>query len=78
VGHLGGEEKGNILGVEYQISYSPLSMWFKVSSHNIPPLRVHAMITGIDKFQEHYIKYMPEEKWETANEKFMQDKRVNK
>jgi hypothetical protein len=61
-----------------KITYSPLSMWFKVSSPNTPPLRIHAMITGVNKFQAQYMKNMPENKWKSAYDKFNQDKRVNK
>jgi len=53
-------------------------MWFKVTSSNSPPLRIHALISGIDNFQKLYIEKLPEEKWIKAHEKFRQDKRVNK
>jgi hypothetical protein len=60
------------------ISYSPTSMWFKVTSSKTPPLRIHALISGIDNFQRLYIEKLPEGKWIKAHEKFGQDKRVNK
>lgn len=61
-----------------KITYSPLSMWFKISSSNIPPLRIHAMITGVDKLQAQYMQNLPEEKWKSAYNNFNKDKRVNK
>ena len=61
-----------------EITYSPTSMWFKISSSKAPPLRVHALISGISVFQQLYIEKLPQEKWVKAQEKFSQDKRVNK
>lgn len=55
-----------------EISYSPASMWFKVSSRKSAPLRIHALITGIDTFQKFYIENLPEEKWIEAHNKFAQ------
>jgi hypothetical protein len=56
-----------------EISYSPASMWFKVSSRSKAPLRIHALITGIDTFQKFYIENLPEEKWVNAHNKFPQN-----
>lgn len=61
-----------------EISYSPTSMWFKISSSKSPPLRVHALISGISVFQKLYVEKLPQEKWVKAHAKFSQDKRVNK
>ncbi len=61
-----------------KITYSPTSMWFKISSEEIPPLRIHALITGVEIFQKYYIENLPEEKWIKAHEKFGQNKRVNR
>lgn len=60
-----------------RITYSPLSMWFKISAPSMPSLRIHAMITGLDEFQAQYMKNMPVEKWKSAYDNFNQDKRVN-
>ena len=59
------------------ISYSPLSMWFKISALNKRPLRVHGMITGIDKFQNHFMTNLPVAKWKSAYDKAKKDNRVN-
>lgn len=59
------------------ITYSPSSMWFKVTAPKSAPLRIHALISGIDNFQRFYIEKLPKEKWIKAHEKFGQDKRVN-
>jgi len=53
-----------------EISYSPASMWFKITAKNKPSLRIHALISGINIFQQYFIEYMPEEKWLSAYEKF--------
>lgn len=60
------------------ITYSPSSMWFKITALKSAPLRIHALISGIDHFQRLYIEKLPEEKWIKAHEKFGQDRRVNK
>ena len=60
-----------------KITYSKWSMWFKILSEGKKSLRIHAMISGIDKFQEHYIRYLPEEKWNSAHEKYYDDDRVS-
>jgi len=60
------------------ITYSPTSMWFKVTSSKSAPLRIHALISGVGDFQRFYMEKLPEEKWIKAHEKFGQDKRVNK
>ena len=54
----------------YEISYSPLSMWFKINAENKSPLRIHAWIDGIDIFQQHFIENLPEEKWAAAYEQY--------
>ena len=54
----------------YKISYSPSSMWFKVTANNKSTLRLHAFITDINIFQQHFIENMPEEKWLSAYERF--------
>ena len=61
-----------------EITYSPMSMWFKISSSKSPPLRIHALISGINVFQKLFVEKLPREKWVKAHEKFRQDKRVNK
>ncbi len=53
-----------------EISYSPISMWFKITAKNKPTLRLHAFITGINIFQQHFIENMREEKWLSAYESY--------
>jgi hypothetical protein len=60
-----------------EITYSAMSMWFKVSAKDKAPLRIHAYISGIDTFQKYYTENMPEKKWSKAHEVFSQDKRVS-
>ena len=52
------------------ISYSHNSMWFKLTADNKAPLRIHAMISGIDQVLLHFEKYVPQEKWIEAFEKY--------
>lgn len=60
------------------ISYSPASMWFKVTAPHSAPLRIHALISGIDNFLRLCIEKLPEEKWMKAHEQFVKDKRVSR
>ncbi|HEX5057029.1 MAG TPA: hypothetical protein VFX02_11080 [Gammaproteobacteria bacterium] len=61
-----------------KITYSPVTMWFKITAHDKTPLRIHAWIGGLQQFQKCFIENLPEEKWLSAHEKFMKDGRVVK
>lgn len=52
------------------ITYSNNSMWFKLIAKDKAPLRIHAMISGINKVLSHFEKHMPQEKWIEAFEKY--------
>lgn len=60
-----------------KITYSPWSMWFKVSAGNKAPLRIHAMVSGIPEFKKCFLENLPEEKWVSADEKSDRDDRIN-
>lgn len=53
-----------------KVSYSPTSMWFKLSAKGKAPLRIHAMITGINQVLLHFEKYIPQDKWIEAFENY--------
>ena len=63
-----------------QITYSPASMLFKVTSlkQGIAPLRIHALNSGIDELQNLYTQKLPKEKWIKACEALRKDKRHSK
>ena len=61
-----------------RVSYSPSSMWFTVTAPGKASLRIHALISGLDKFQVFCNQHLAESTWAAASDKFKQDKRVNK
>lgn len=61
-----------------KITYSPVFRWFIVSSSNKNQLRVSAMITGVDKFQEIFKEHLPKLIWISAQQKYDKDKRFKK
>jgi hypothetical protein len=61
-----------------KITYSRTFMWFKVSARNKTPLRVSALISGLDQFQDFFKKNVPKLMWVSAEKEFSQDKRFNK
>lgn len=61
-----------------KITYSRVFMWFKVSARNKRPLRVSALISGVDQFQDFFKENVPKLVWVSAQKEFSQDKRFNK
>ena len=57
-----------------EITYSPMSMWFKITSPNKIPLRIHAGIDGIDIFSKYFIENLHEDKWLSAYKSYNQSK----
>jgi hypothetical protein len=45
------------------ISFSHSSMWFTLTAKEKPPLRIHAMIPGINQVLLHFEEYLPQDKW---------------
>jgi hypothetical protein len=61
-----------------KITYSRVFMWFKVSARNKSPLRVPALISGVDQFRDFFKENVPKLMWVSAEKEFSQDKRFNK
>lgn len=49
-----------------EISYSSQFMMFKISSKNKTPIRVSALLSGLDMLRKFYTENLPQEKWHLA------------
>lgn len=58
-----------------RITYSSSTAWFKIVFGGKKPLRVHRMISGIDRFQEIITEKLPEIIWASALEDYGRDRR---